>query len=99
MQDQDRLADANAFLRVVKEANLPLQICAGHVHRPTCGLVDGIPFATMRSALYQAPPPYPAWDWDNFAPAPEAPALGVISARGGSITIQFEEFCSYSHGT
>ena len=52
---------------------------------PITGTMNAIPFATMRSVLYQAPPPIPAWNWDTFAPAPEAPQLGVLTLKRGRL--------------
>ncbi len=98
MQDPDRLQDGEALLDLlVRHANVR-HLCIGHVHRPITGTVRGIPFATMRSVLYQAPPPVPAWDWNSFVPAQEAPALGVMTVRGGDVQIHLTQFCDYAEG-
>lgn len=98
MQDQDRLHDGEALLDLLDAHGNVRQLCIGHVHRPITGTVRGIPFATMRAVLYQAPPPQPAWDWDSFKPAHEAPALGVLTVQGGDVQVQFAQFCDYSDG-
>ncbi len=98
MQDQDRLADGAAFLDLLAGYPNVVQLLIGHVHRPITGVVQGIPFATMRSVLYQAPPPLPAWDWSSFVPAAENPALGVIALDNGAITLQYHDICAYQHG-
>lgn len=92
MQDMDRMQDGDGFLDLLAAHRSVRFLCIGHVHRPIAGTVRGIPFATMRSLLYQAPAPRPAWDWDNFQPAGEAPQLGVLYLSGGDVTLQFEEF-------
>lgn len=92
MQDQDRLRDGPRFLSLIAGRPNVRHLCIGHVHRPITGVVEGIPFTTMRSVLYQAPAPVPRWDWDSFRPAAEAPNLGVILLDKQDITIQFEQF-------
>ena len=99
MQDQDRLKDAGPFLDLVAGAGAVKHLFIGHVHRPITGAIRGIPYATMRSVLYQAPPPVPAWDWSTFAPATEAPQIGVLTTEADQIRLQYEEFCSYAVGT
>ena len=92
MQDIDRLENGVALLDLLAAIGNVRFIGAGHVHRPVCGSVRGISFATMRSVLMQAPPPRPAWDWGSFAPADEAPAFGVIDANGDDVNLQYIEF-------
>lgn len=92
MQDQDRMEDGEGFLDELSgQGNLRF-LCIGHVHRPTTGTIRGIPFATMRSVLYQAPAPRLAWDWTSFQPAQEAPQLGVLHVKDGDVTLHYEEF-------
>ena len=67
------------------------QVFAGHVHRVFQGVVNGVPFATQRSVLMQAPPPRPAWNWDSFAPADEPPGYGVITVQAGDVTVSHEQ--------
>ena len=99
MQDLDRLEDGEAFLDLVAASGNVKHLFIGHVHRPITGTVRNIPFATMRSVLYQAPAPVPAWDWDNFAPAAEAPNLGVLKLDEQGVTLEYVQFCAYAHGT
>ena len=87
MQDVDLIAEGDALLGLLSAHGNVRQLCIGHVHRPITGSVRGLPFATMRAVLYQAPPPVPAWDWDSFVPAAEAPALGVIRVSGGGCAV------------
>lgn len=98
MQDQDMLRDGPAFLEAIKGRENILHLCIGHVHRPISGVMAGVPFSTMRSVLYQAPPPRPLWDWNSFRPAQEAPGLGVVIVDGWDVTIQFEQFCAFEVG-
>lgn len=98
MQDQDRLHDAGPFLDLISCRNTVRYLCIGHVHRPISGSVRGVPFSTMRSVLYQAPPPEPAWDWSTFEPAVEAPQLGVLFVRDGDVTLHYQQFCRYEEG-
>jgi len=98
MQDSERLEDGESFLELLSGRRNVRHLFIGHVHRPVCGTVSGVPFATMRSALYQAPPPRPDWDWDGFAPAPEAPNLGVVTIKDGDVTLQYIPFCGHEAG-
>ena len=58
-----------------------------------------MPFATMRAVSYQAPAPQPAWTWEQFAPAAEAPNLGVITTAGADVNLQYLQFSDYALGT
>ena len=99
MQDTDRLRDSAALLDLLQShSRKVLQLCIGHVHRPITGTLRGLSYATMRSVLYQAPPPVPAWDWDSFEPAKENPGLGVLTLSDGVLRMQYEEFCRYEDG-
>ncbi len=98
MQDSDRLAEGEALLDLLAEHPNVRQLCIGHVHRPITGNIRRMPFATMRAVLYQAPPPVPAWNWDSFVPAREAPALGVIHMKDGGVLLQYEQFCDAEEG-
>ncbi len=99
MQDSDRMEDGESLLDLVARYECVRYLCIGHVHRPITGVIRGIGFSTMRSVLYQAPPPVPDWDWSSFAPAAEAPALGVLSLQGADVTLQMEQICPYETGT
>jgi 3',5'-cyclic-AMP phosphodiesterase len=92
MQDIDRLQDGEALLDLLTAFGNVRFICAGHVHRPVSGSVRGIPYATMRSVLIQAPAPRPQWDWGSFSPADEAPAIGVINVDGNDVNLHYIEF-------
>lgn len=98
MQDQDRLEDSADFCSAVTNWPQLKHMCFGHVHRTTCGSVHGIPFATLRSALYQAPSPRPDWDWSTFRPAREAPQMGIIAVSEHETVIQFHDFCGPDFG-
>lgn len=98
MQDQDKMENGTAFLELVAAYPNVRFMCIGHVHRPTTGVIRGTPFATMRSVLYQAPAPHPAWDWDSFTPAKEAPNIGVLTLQGNDVTLQYEQFCQWDIG-
>ena len=98
MQDADRMQGGDEFLEFASSFTCVKYLFIGHVHRPITGVIRGLPFSTMRSALYQAPAPRPAWDWNTFKPAAEAPNIGVVTIAGGDVTIQYEQFCSYELG-
>lgn len=99
MQDTENLEDGDAFLELVSRHSNVKHLFIGHVHRPITGTVMGIPFATMRSVLYQAPAPVPAWDWDSFKPGEEAPNLGVLTIDGLGVNLQYVQFCIFAAGT
>jgi 3',5'-cyclic AMP phosphodiesterase CpdA len=97
-QDEIKLQDADAFFEIVlKHANVK-HLFMGHVHRPTCGTVKGIPFATIGAVSFQAPPPKPDWDWDSFRPPEEAPHLAVLDVVNGDVTLQYIQFCRFEVG-
>lgn len=98
MQDQDRLLEADGLRTVIARYEGPVHLCIGHLHRPITGTWAGRPFATMRSVLYQAPAPVPAWDWDSFAPAREDPQIGILTCDGEDVQLQYETFCAYADG-
>lgn len=98
MQDADNLADADAMLDLLAACEFA-HLFIGHVHRPICGVVRGVPYATMRAVSFQAPAPRPEWSWENFQPAREAPGLGLISQIGGDVNLQYLQFCDYAVGT
>jgi len=98
MQDSSNLLDGPALLDIATTYGSVKQFFIGHVHRPITGSVRGIPFATMRSVLYQAPAPKPDWTWDSFEPAKEAPNIGVIELTAGAVTVHFDTFCPYDVG-
>ena len=99
MQDADCMENGDAFLDVLAQHPNVKHLFIGHVHRPITGTLRGIPFTTMRSVLYQAPPPQPAWTWDSFAPAAEPPQLGVLTLNGPNSRLHYTQFCDYSIGT
>lgn len=98
MQDTEGMENGAKFLAFLARFPNVRHLFIGHVHRPTTGAVGGISFSTMRSALYQAPPPRPDWDWDGFAPSPEAPMLGVIHIDGDAGVLHYEQFCDHAVG-
>ena len=98
MQDVDKLDDGEGVLDLICGHANVRHLFIGHVHRPITGTVKGIPFATMRSVLYQAPAPVPAWDWDSFQPGEEAPNLGVLTIGELGVNLQYVQFCSFDEG-
>ncbi len=95
-QDEIKLQEGDMFLDLIRDRVQHLFI--GHVHRPTCGTIRGIPFATLGALSFQAPAPNPAWDWDSFVPAQEAPHYGVLYIENGDVTLQHTQFCAYDVG-
>lgn len=98
MQDTENMENGQEFIELVSNSECVKYMFVGHVHRPISGTVEGIPFSTMRSVLYQAPPPKPEWNWDNFEPSKEAPNIGIIRVEAGSVTLQYDQFCTYKLG-
>ncbi len=98
MQDQDRMENGLAFLDLLEGRKNIKHLFIGHVHRPICGTIKGILFATMRSILYQAPAPQPEWDSDNFKPSQEAPNFGVLTIANSDVILQYIQFCDYEFG-
>ncbi len=92
MQDFESFVDRERFIEVLSGYANVKHIFAGHVHRAVCGQHAGIPFTTMKSVSVQAPAPYPAWTWETFEPANEAPTYGAVAINGDSVNIQFIEF-------
>lgn len=99
MQDIDKLDNGADFIDLIAGFSTIKYLCIGHVHRPITGSVRGIPFATMRSVLLQAPAPRPEWNWDTFTPAREAPGMGIVTVAGEDITIQYDQICTFDTGT
>ena len=98
MLDPDRLENGNDLLDLLNSFPTVRYLFFGHVHRPVIGQINHLPYASIRSVLYQAPPPAPAWDWDRFRPATEAPDLGVIDISNDRINVQFIPFCPATYG-
>ena len=98
MQDAIRMENGSAFLEFLSDFKCVSYLFIGHVHRLVSGTVNGIPFATMRSVLYQAQAPRPDWNWSTFKPAEEAPNLGVISSTDSAVCLQYLQFCQYESG-
>lgn len=98
MQDTENMDNGQAFLDLISQFECVKYLFIGHVHRPITGSVGGIPFSTMRSVLYQAPPPRPDWTWDTFKPGKEAPNIGVIQLASLSVNLQYDQFCEYQLG-
>ena len=98
MQDTENMENGQNFLELISDFECLKYMFIGHVHRPITGTVGGIPFSTMRSALYQAPPPRPEWSWDTFKPSSEAPNIGVIQITDSSVIMHYDQFCPYMTG-
>jgi Icc protein len=98
MQDQDMLEDGGAFLDLVSAYPQVRHLFIGHVHRPISGIVRGIPFSTIRAVLYQAPAPWPDWNWETFGPPAEPPGMGVLNINGEDATLHHIQICSYDTG-
>jgi len=97
-QDEIMLEDGDLFLNLVCQHPNVKHLFMGHVHRPTCGSVRGIPFATIGALSFQAPAPRPAWNWDNFKAAKEAPQYAVVEIANGNVTLQYTQFCQFEFG-
>ncbi|UXX83244.1 phosphodiesterase [Roseovarius pelagicus] len=98
MLDPMRLENGETLLRILRATPAVRQLCFGHIHRPVAGSIQGMAYCGLRSVLYQAPPPRPDWTWDTFAPAHEAPELGVITLDDGRVMVQTLAFCPAGFG-
>jgi 3',5'-cyclic AMP phosphodiesterase CpdA len=97
-QDEIKLTESDAFLDLISDHDNVKHLFIGHVHRPTCGIIRGIPFATLGALSFQAPAPQPSWEWEDFGPAQEAPHYGVLYFEDGNVTLQYTQFCAYELG-
>lgn len=98
MLDPSRIPNGEALIDLLAAAPNVKHLFFGHVHRPCFGSIRGLAFASIRSVLYQAPPPLPKWDWDSFKPALEAPEIGVLTLCAQGVTVRFEPFCEARTG-
>jgi 3',5'-cyclic AMP phosphodiesterase CpdA len=87
VMDQIRCANGDALLDLLAGSSKVLHLCCGHVHRPTSGTARSVPFTTLRAVSFQAPPPWPTWGWDSFAPPDETPQIGVVLTDGRDVVI------------
>ena len=97
-QDEIMLEEGNAFLDLVSRHEHVKHLFMGHVHRPTCGTIRGIPFATLGALSFQAPAPRPEWDWESFIAPQEAPQYGVLNIESGDATLHYTQFCAFEVG-
>lgn len=98
MQDLSKVQEGDAFLDLLVDFDSVQYLLIGHVHRPITGTIRSIPFSTMRSVLYQAPPPVPEWTWKTFKPSIEAPSIGILHLEESSVNLQYDQFCEYRIG-
>ncbi|MCV6584030.1 MAG: metallophosphoesterase [Marinibacterium sp.] len=91
-QDELMLEDADDFLDLIARHPQVRHLFMGHVHRPTCGALRGIPFSTLGALSFQAPPPRPDWQWGDLRAAPEAPHYATIDIRPDGAVLQFIQF-------
>lgn len=96
--DPSRIDQGDALLELLGAAPNLRQLCFAHVHRPMIGSAHGVSFASIRSVLYQASPPMPAWDWESFKPAHEAPDMGILHFQDDVLRLHFEPFCDADTG-
>lgn len=97
-QDEIMLDESDDFLDLICRHSNVKHLFMGHVHRPTCGTIRGIPFATIGAISFQAPAPRPEWDWDSFSSPKEAPHYAVVDIANGNVTLQYIQFCQHHLG-
>ena len=85
------LFDHAPLTALLARARQPLHLCCGHVHRSLTGVFEGVGFTTLRSLVFQTPPPQVNWDWDSFYTPPERPQYAVILIDAGNIIIQMHD--------
>ena len=93
MQDQEQNDYGDKLLDALCAAPNVKHLFFGHVHRPVSGSFRGLNFTSLQSIACQAPLPYPAWEWDSFTPAEEAPAIGIVHLSTDSVVVHFHAFC------
>jgi 3',5'-cyclic-AMP phosphodiesterase len=89
--DRDRLLNGDALLRCLKGHANVRHLFFGHVHRPISGNIGGLPFTCLPSTAFQAPLPYPDWDWPSFQPTREPTAVGIILIQGDTTVVHFHQ--------
>ena len=97
-QDEIMLQDGAGLVSLLKQHRNVQYLFLGHVHRPTSGVVAGIPFSTLGALSFQAPAPRPDLNWDRFQPHQEAPHYAVVHIDNGTVVIQHTHFCDYALG-
>ena len=97
-QDEIKLENGDAFLETIKAHGNVAYMFMGHVHRPTTGVVQGIPFASLGALSFQAPAPRPDWGWSAFKAPTEAPHYAVVEITGADVRVQFVQFGPYELG-
>lgn len=90
--DEIMLEEDNDFLNLIRGHGNVKHLFMGHVHRAMCGTIDGFPFATLPALSFQVPAPRPAWEWETFKPASEAPQYGVLYIENGNVILQYTQF-------
>jgi len=93
LQDQEQNNYGDKLLDILCATPNVKHLFFGHVHRPVSGSFRGLNFTSLQSTAIQAPLPYPAWDWDSFVPAEEAPAIGIVHLSTDSVVVHFHAFC------
>lgn len=96
--DEIMLEEDEAFLNLIAGHSNVKHLFMGHVHRALCGTVNGFPFSTLPALSFQAPAPRPAWEWETFKAAEEAPQYGVLFIENGNVVLQYTQFCAYEVG-
>ncbi|MEM7379526.1 MAG: phosphodiesterase [Pseudomonadota bacterium] len=89
--DEIGLRNADETMALFAQHPCVRHVCAGHVHRAFTGTHHGVPFATQRSVLFQAPPARPLWDFDTFRIADEPAGFGVIHIDAHGVQIDFNQ--------
>ncbi len=93
MMDQEQTDFGEKLLHRLCSAANVRHLFFGHVHRPVSGNFRGLSFTALQSTAIQVPLPYPEWNWESFAPAEEAPAVGIIHTSQDSVVVHFHAFC------
>lgn len=90
VQDADCLQNGEELLSLLSGSPNVRHLFCGHVHRPVSGNFGTLPFTTTPAIVFQAPLPYPAWNWDVFEPTNEPPTMGLIFFNGSTTTVHFQ---------
>ncbi|MFZ1815608.1 MAG: metallophosphoesterase [Rhizobiaceae bacterium] len=88
LQDDIMLHDEGRLISVLNRARHVEYLFCGHVHRPVCGVIAGVPFTTLRALAHQTRPAYALTDWNDFVAPDERPQYGVILIGPNRIVIQ-----------
>lgn len=88
--DECRLSKPNRLLAIIRKHGNVRHVFAGHVHRLSHGIWEGVPFTTLRSTNHQTALNFSGPHQVSF----EAPAYAVALIDDGRLVVHGQEFRS-----